>query len=67
MILLDTNVLSELMRPQLDEGVVDWIDQHASASLWISAITRAEIMLGLSLLRPTASANSSRWILPSAF
>lgn len=38
------------MRPQPDEGVVDWIDQHASASLWISAITRAEIMLGLSLL-----------------
>lgn len=50
MILLDTNVLFELMRPQPNEHVLRWIDQHASASLWISAITRAEIMLGLSLL-----------------
>ncbi|MEQ1668960.1 MAG: type II toxin-antitoxin system VapC family toxin, partial [Sulfuriferula sp.] len=50
MILLDTNVLSELMRPQPSERVLHWIDQQSTASLWISAITRAEIMLGLSLL-----------------
>ncbi|MDR3390960.1 MAG: type II toxin-antitoxin system VapC family toxin [Sulfuriferula sp.] len=50
MILLDTNVLSELMRPKPDERVLRWLDRQPAADLWISAITRAEINLGLALL-----------------
>lgn len=50
MILLDTNVLSELMRPKPDEHVLRWIDRQPTTSLWISAIARAEIGLGLALL-----------------
>ena len=50
MILVDTNVLSELMRPKPDERVLHWLDLQPAANLWISAITRAEINLGLALL-----------------
>ena len=50
MILLDTNVLSELMRPAPNAGVVRWLDQHPDLELWICAVTKAEIRLGISLL-----------------
>ncbi len=50
MILLDTNVLSELMKPEPDEDVVAWVDAQPLTSLFISAITRAEIELGIALL-----------------
>ncbi|MEY4766916.1 MAG: hypothetical protein RI907_3589 [Pseudomonadota bacterium] len=50
--LLDTNVLSELMRPQPAPAVVAWFAQPAvvSADLSISAVTQAEILLGIALL-----------------
>jgi len=50
MILLDTNVLSELMRPSPDRRVVKWLDARSDSDLWISAVTVAEIRLGLSLM-----------------
>lgn len=50
MILLDTNVLSELMRPNPNNGVVKWIDAFSDEDVWISAVTVAEIRLGLALL-----------------
>lgn len=50
MILLDTNVLSELMRPAPVQQVRQWLDAKATADIWISAITVAEIRLGLALL-----------------
>lgn len=50
MILLDTNVLSELMRPDPNDGVVAWIDALPDDDVWISAITVGEIHPGLSLL-----------------
>jgi predicted nucleic acid-binding protein len=50
MILLDTNVLSELMRPTPKESVVQWIDALPEDDIWISAVTVAEIRLGLALL-----------------
>ncbi len=50
MILLDTNVLSELMRPDPNDGVVAWIDALPGDDVWISAITVGEIHLGLALL-----------------
>jgi predicted nucleic acid-binding protein len=50
MILLDTNVLSELMRPTVSQAVIDWLDQQLATDLYISAITRAEIELGVGLL-----------------
>jgi predicted nucleic acid-binding protein len=50
MILLDTNILSELMKPKPNEHVVDWLDEQLKESVFISAITRAEIELGIGLL-----------------
>lgn len=49
-IVLDTNVLSELMRPQPDQTVMHWFGERTSVVFYISAITQAEIMLGISLL-----------------
>jgi toxin FitB len=50
MILLDTNVLSELMRPNPNDCVVQWIDALPEGDIWISAVTVGEIRLGLALL-----------------
>jgi predicted nucleic acid-binding protein len=50
MILLDTNILSELMRVDASKRVMAWLDLQAVSGLFICAITRAEIELGLQLL-----------------
>ena len=50
MILLDTNVLSELMRPAPDPAVEQWLSAQPDASLFISAITEAELRYGAALL-----------------
>jgi len=50
MILLDTNILSELMRADASKRVMAWFDLQAVSSLYICVITRAEIELGLQLL-----------------
>ncbi|KRV65671.1 type II toxin-antitoxin system VapC family toxin [Pseudomonas citronellolis] len=47
MILLDTNVLSELMRPKPDPAVVAWLDAQSVDDLHICAITVAEILYGI--------------------
>ncbi|MEA3640810.1 MAG: type II toxin-antitoxin system VapC family toxin [Lamprobacter sp.] len=48
--LLDTNVVSELMRPEPSPLVLGWIDSVGIGGLAISAITRWEIRYGLALL-----------------
>jgi len=48
--LLDTNVLSEFMRPQPSEAVTAWLDRLPAKQVWTSAISRAEILLGLALM-----------------
>ncbi|MBO1437384.1 type II toxin-antitoxin system VapC family toxin [Meiothermus sp. CFH 77666] len=50
MILLDTNVLSEFMRPQPSARVVAWLDEQPAAKVYTNAISRAEIELGLALM-----------------
>jgi hypothetical protein len=47
---LDTNVLSELMRPKPATQVMAWFDGRAETVFFITAITRAEILLGIELL-----------------
>lgn len=49
-LLLDTNVLSELMRPKPAAEVLDWFGRQQRASYFASAVTRAEILLGIALL-----------------
>ena len=47
MILLDTNVLSELMREVPHPAVLAWLDRQPSSSVWISTVTLLEIQFGL--------------------
>lgn len=50
MIILDTNVLSAVMRRDADPAVVAWLDRQPSESLWITTITVFEIRFGQELL-----------------
>lgn len=50
MIILDTNVLSALMRTTPDAQVVTWLDRQPAASIWITSVTLFEARLGLALL-----------------
>jgi len=49
-IVLDTNVLSELMRPAPAPVVLDWVDAHAGGELAVTAISAAELLLGVERL-----------------
>jgi predicted nucleic acid-binding protein len=50
MIILDTNVLSTLMRTTPEPSVVKWLDRQPAESVWITSITLFEACLGLALL-----------------
>ena len=50
MILLDTNVLSELMQPRPVEAVTAWLDQQAEEDIWTTTISVFEVRFGLALL-----------------
>lgn len=50
MIILDTNVLSALMRTTPDPPVVAWLDRQPAESVWITSVTVFEARLGLGLL-----------------
>lgn len=52
MILLDTNVISAVMRTSPDPEVVSWLDRQPVESLWTTTISVFEIVFGLSLLEP---------------
>lgn len=58
MILLDTNILSELMRAAPEKGVEQWLAYQPDASVFISAITEAELRYGVALL-PTGKRRSA--------
>ena len=49
--LLDTNVISELMKPRPNRRVVAWIDGTAEVLLHLSVITIGEVRKGIDLLR----------------
>jgi predicted nucleic acid-binding protein len=50
LIVLDTNVLSALMRASPEPKVVMWLDEQPMESVWITSVTLFEIHLGLALL-----------------
>lgn len=50
MILLDTNVMSEPLRQAPEPRVIEWIDAQAMETLFLSAITVAELRAGVALL-----------------
>jgi len=50
MIILDTNVVSELMRPAPEPRVLRWFGSQAAEDLHITAVTMAEILYGIELV-----------------
>ena len=50
MIVLDTNVVSELMRKEPDRNVLAWVDQCPADLVFLTAITVAELLYGIARL-----------------
>lgn len=69
MILIDTNAISELWRPAPDARVAVWFDAQAIETLYLSAITVAELRFGIAALpagkrRTTLDDRLEREVLP---
>jgi predicted nucleic acid-binding protein len=62
-IILDTNVLSALMRTIPDAAVLEWLDRQPADSVWITSISLFETRFGLALL----PAGRRRRVLEAAF
>jgi predicted nucleic acid-binding protein len=50
MIILDSNVLSELMRPNPEPRVIAWLDRQPQTSIWTTSVTVLEIRFGLQIM-----------------
>ena len=50
MFILDTNVVSELMRPTPDPVIESWFTKHATSSLFLTAVSEAELRFGLAVM-----------------
>lgn len=50
MILLDTNVVSELAQDAPDQKVTQWLDMQPRGSIWITSVTLMEIRFGLHIM-----------------
>ena len=61
--LLDTNVISELVKRPGDARVIAWVSRQAAADLFLSAMTLGELIRGVRLLAPgRRRAEIERWI-----
>jgi len=63
MIVLDTNVLSALMRQPPDAKVITWLDNQSRTSVWTTSVTVLEIRFGLQIM----AAGKRRSLLLAAF
>ena len=52
MIILDTNVVSELMKAVPEPAVLGWIDGLPMASVFLSSVSQGEILYGVALVPP---------------
>jgi|SRR5882672_918476 len=50
MTILDSNVLSELMRPKPEARVIAWLDRQPQTSIWTTSVTVFEIRFGLQVM-----------------
>lgn len=50
MIVLDTNVVSEAMKPEPDASVRAWLNAQAAETLYLSSVTLAELLYGIAAL-----------------
>lgn len=50
MIVFDTNVISEFMKDNPNQMVLDWFDAQSTNDLFVTTVTEAEILTGIALL-----------------
>lgn len=50
MIVLDTNVVSEAMKPEPHPPVLAWLNEQVSETLYLSSVTLAELLFGIAAL-----------------
>ena len=58
MVLLDTNVVSEAIKPEPHPSVLAWLDAQAAETLLLSSITVAELLFGIGALPAGKRKNS---------
>jgi len=52
MIILDTNVVSEPLKPRPEPAVLSWLDRQTPTTLYLTAISRAELLAGIMAMPP---------------
>ncbi|MGH8140701.1 MAG: type II toxin-antitoxin system VapC family toxin [Steroidobacteraceae bacterium] len=60
MIILDTNVVSEVLRPTPEPTVLKWLEQQPASSIFTTAVTEGEILYGIRLL-PEGNRRTKLW------
>jgi predicted nucleic acid-binding protein len=50
MIILDTNVISEPLKPRADPAVIRWLDAQDPDTLYLTSVNLAEVLIGIALL-----------------
>ncbi|AGP30080.1 type II toxin-antitoxin system VapC family toxin [Corynebacterium terpenotabidum] len=50
MIVLDTNIVSEAMRPRPNPSVITWLNRQAADTLYLSSVSLAELLFGIGAL-----------------
>ena len=50
MIIIDTNVISELLRPTPDPAVEAWLGEQDGLSIYLTAISEAELRYGVAIM-----------------
>lgn len=58
MIILDTNVVSEILSEKPDHNVISWMDAQASETLFLTSITVAELLFGIAVMPQGRRKNS---------
>jgi len=67
MLVIDTNVASELMRPSPTPGVAAWIAERDASAMYLTAVSEAELRFGVGILpegrrRTALEAAMRRWL-----
>ena len=52
MLVVDTNVLSELMRPKPNPAITAWVAARATSTIHLTAVSEAELRFGLAIMPP---------------
>jgi predicted nucleic acid-binding protein len=66
-IVLDTNVLSEMLRREPNPSVACWIDDNAASVMVTTSVTRAELMYGIEIMPPGKRRELLRCVAQSVF